>query len=567
MRTGRIRRTPHLRVHCRQLALLLAGAVACPTTPTAAQPCDRFPFVEVAVSSGVIFQHRTGAIGRRHLPETMGAGVAWIDFDGDGWLDLYFVQSGSYPPGAAAEAGNRLFRNRGNGSFVAVTHTSGASHRRYGQGVLVVDVDGDGFRDLYLTNVGEDTLLLNRGNGTFAEAALPPHDGEGINWGSAAAAADADGDGDLDLYVARYVEYDPENELFCGDAETGRRTYCDPSLFRGQNDRYLRNLGAGTFEDATVWAGLDGARGRGLGVVFVDLDGDTVPDLYVANDLTLNFVYRNRGNGSFEDLSLPSGAAVNREGRPQAGMGVAVGDFDHDGDADLAVTNFDVETNTLYRNDGELLFEDVSAASGFGQPSFNLLGFGLAAADFDGDGHLDIYVANGHIFEQPKRDNVTYRQPDLLLSGDGQGGFVDLSCDWLNQRWQVGRGAAAADFDNDGDIDLAVSNSDAEPSLMRNEVSGGAWLGVELVGRPPNTEAVGALVVLETEGGVQTRWVHAGRSYQSSADRRLLFGLVGGARHLDIRWPTGSRQRIVSPAVGRYLRVVEAHPTAPSAVH
>jgi hypothetical protein len=250
----------------------------------------------------------------------MGAGVAWLDFDGDGWLDLYAVQSGMYPPtGEPVQDG--LFRNRGDGTFDNVSDRAGARHRGYGQGVLAADFDGDGATDLLVLAAGPVTLLHIRGDGTFEDRTARSGLGSATGWSSAAAAADADGDGDLDLYVVRYLEYDPAAELFCGDAKTGVREYCDPSLFQGEPDRYYRNRGDGTFEDATAAAGLSGANGRGLGVMFTDLDADGDPDLYVANDLTLNFLFANRGDGTFEDLSLLSGAAVNRFGKPEASMG------------------------------------------------------------------------------------------------------------------------------------------------------------------------------------------------------------------------------------------------------
>jgi len=537
-------------------AVLLSSLVA-PSAP-AAEPCARFPFSEVAASSGVEFRHLNGATGGKHLPETMGSGAAWLDFDGDGWLDLYLVQSGDYPPNGGAEAGNRLYRNLGGGRFMAVEGT-GTEDRGYGQGVLAADLNGDGWLDLYISNVGPDTLLHNRGGGSFVRVPLPPPPPDAVNWSSSAAAADADGDGALDLYVVRYVDFDPKAEIFCGNVETGERDYCDPSIFVGQDDRYLRNRGDGTFADATAALGFVGARGRGLGVVFADLDDDGAADIYVTNDLNLNLLYRNRGDGSFEDLTLLSGSAVSVEGRPEAGMGVGVGDFDGDGDPDLAVSNFDVETNTLYLNNGDLFFEDVSAMSGFGLPSFNLLGFGLVIADYDRDRHLDVFIANGHIYERPKRENVLFRQPNLLLAGDGRGGFKDQECSWLEAEPRVSRGAAGADFDNDGDIDLAVMSNDAETVLLRNAARTGGWLGIELLGQPLNTGAVGSRVAVESDQGRQVRWVLAGQSYQSSADRRLFFGLGDSAvTALDIRWPSGKQQRFLSPPTSRYLRIAEA---------
>ena len=488
----------------------------------------------------------------------MGAGLAWLDYDGDGWTDLYAVQSGRFPPAAGdAAATDRLFRNHGDGSFQEMAVP--ATGEGYGQGATAADVDGDGAIDLYLCAFGGDTLLHNLGDGSFAP--LPssgiPRDG----WSSSGAFADADGDGDLDLYVARYLDYDPAHDLFCGDFESGRRDYCDPSLFAGVRDLFLRNAGDGTFVEVGREVGLGEATGKGLGVVFSDLDGDGLPDLYVANDLTPNFLFRNRG-GRFEDLSLVSGAAVNRDGKPEAGMGIAVGDVDRDGDPELAVTNFDVESNTLYENLGGLQFADVSAASGFGLPSFNLLGFGIVFADLDLDGDLDAYIANGHIFEEPRRANVTYAQPDLMLAGDGAGGFRDAACPWLAREPRVGRGLAAADYDNDGDPDLAELNNDGPLSLWRNGQRGGRWLGVILAGRRPNTQGVGARLTLARAGASppsrDIRWLLAGDSYQSASDKRILFGLgEGGAGELEVHWPSRRRQRFLEPPPGRYLTVYE----------
>ncbi len=539
------------------LALQASETVAAPA-PT--DPCRHLSLVDESDRLGLAFTHQTGAQGGKHLPETMGAGLAWIDYDGDGWMDLYLVQSGPFPPPepGLATAGNQLWRNLSGNRFERVRAASAAADSGYGQGVVAADVDGDGDTDLYVTNYGADRLWLNGGDGRFASSPV------GIDgWSSSAAFADADGDGDLDLYVSRYVVYDPEAELFCGDLEAGERTYCDPSLFAGAADRFLLNQGDGTFVDATEKAGLSGASGRGLGVLFTDFDGDGRPDLYVANDLTTNGLYRNRGDATFDDESLFSGAAVNGQGKPEAGMGLAVGDLDGDGRPDLAVTNFDVETNTLYRNLGSMQFEDLSVSSGFGLPSFNLLGFGMVGGDFDLDGDVDFYVANGHIFESPRRADSSYRQHDLLLLGDGRGGFSTASCGpAFDQAW-VGRGLAAADFDNDGDADLALLNSAGPAQLIVNHegTAGGprAWLGVQLVGASPNSAAIGARVSLTTTAGRQTRWVVAGDSYQSSSEARLQFGLGEGETplSLEVRWPDGERRRWQAPPRGHYLRLVQ----------
>ena len=541
-----------------QRAALLCSCIAsvAATATRAADRCGGLTLSDVAAPSGLSFEHRRGAGGEKHLPETMGAGAAWLDFDGDGLLDLYVVQSGPFPPDGSAAAANRLYRNLGRGRFAEVEGAGGADDRGYGQGVGTADVDGDGDVDLFVANYGPDALLINDGQGRFEPRAIPASGG----WSSSAAFADSDGDGDLDLYVARYVAYDPREDVFCGDPATGERKYCDPTLFVGARDGFYLNRGDGTFEDATVSAGLAEERGRGLGVIFTDLDDDGHADLYVANDLTINLLFRNRGDGTFEPLSLLSGAGLNRQGKAEAGMGVAAGDVDGDGDPDLAVSNFDVETNTLYLNRGQMLFEDLSAESGFGVPSFNLLGFGLILADLDVDGDLDAYVANGHIYENPPRETTSYEQPDLLLLGDGGGAFETVECGPAFASRRVGRGLAAADYDDDGDIDLAVTGNGGPLQLLRNDLTGHSWLGLLLRGRGPNTEAVGAVVTLRQGETTQVRRVHGGDSYQSAGDRRLLFALNprGGAASLEVRWPSGETHVLGGLPAGRYVSLDES---------
>ncbi len=530
-------------------ALLIAG-----TLPAAEPPpgCAPFALADVAAELGVDFQHATGARGDKHLRETMGAGVAWLDYDGDGWWDLYWLQSDSSGPGGMP---SRLYRNLNGKGFEPVADELLAGGTEYGQGILTADVDGDAWTDLIVTNVGDDQIYRNRGNGSYENATAA----SGLTspgWSSAAALGDGDGDGDLDLYISRYVEHAAGDDIFCGDPESGERRYCDPSLFVGSSDSFFENLGGGRFVDRTAEAGLGDPDGRGLGVLFLDLDGDLDSDIYVANDLTLNFLFANRGDGSFEDLSLISGSAVNRDGRPEAGMGVAVGDLDGDLDPDLAVTNFDVETNTLYSNLGELAFADVSGLVGFGLPSFNQLAFGIVSADFDHDGDLDFYIANGHIFEKPARENVFYRQPDQLLAGDGRGGFTAVSCPVLDDRPTVARGLAAGDLDNDGDLDLAVQENGGPARLLRNGRDDARWLAVRLREESENTDAIGARVTLASESGSQVRWVTAGDSYQSTSDRRVHFGLGEGAPEaLEIVWPDGDRTRFEDPSTARYLVV------------
>ncbi len=541
----------------RRLAGALGFSLASSLLPgsVAAADCRGAGFVEVAAASGLDFVHDRGAGGDKHLPETMGAGVAWLDLDGDGWQDLYAVQSGPFPP-AGERSPDGLFRNQEGRSFADWSARTGSGRRHYGQGVAAADADGDGDTDLYLANFGPDVLLLNDGLGALAAA--PPESGLALDgWSSSAAWADADGDGDLDLYVARYVVYDPAAPLRCTEPDGDTARYCDPTLFVGEDDRFYENRGGGRFVQVSTGAGLPAGDGRGLGVVFTDLDGDRRPEVYVANDLDPNLLLANRGGGRFADVSLLSGSALSREGRAQAGMGIAVADFDGDADPDLVVTNFDVEINAQYRNDGALAFEEVAAASGFGLPSFNKLGFGVVTQDFDRDGALDVFVANGHIFEHPRRENVSFAQPAQLLAGDGRGGFAEVDCPTLAALPLVARGAAAGDFDNDGDPDVAVHVNGGPLRLWRNEVAANAWLGVALRGANANTEAVGAVLDLASGGRRQRRWVTAGDSYQSTSDRRMLFGAPAAEplASLTVTWPDGARRRLLTPPRDRYLVV------------
>ena len=510
-------------------------------------------FTDVAHEAGLTFLHERGASGRKHLPETMGAGAAWLDVDNDGRMDLYVVQSGPFPSTGAETAANRLFFNRGDGRFEPADPDFGAGDRGYGHGVTAADYDGDGRVDLFVCNFGIDRLYRNVGQGRFEDVTASAGLESMPGWSSSAAFADADGDGDLDLYVTKYMVFEIENEIFCGDPETGERRYCDPSLYDGARDRYFRNEGNGHFVDATVEAGLESADGKGLGVLFTDLDGDGAPDLYVSNDITPNHLFRNDGSGAFESVSLVSGAAFNSDGVAEAGMGLALGDVDNDGDADFAVSNFDVETNTLYENTGPMSFEDVSARTGFGPPSFNLLGFGAALQDFDRDGDLDYYVTNGHIFEYPQRPDLSWEQRDLLLLRTDAGRYVERQCGPAFEARHVGRGLAVGDYDNDGDVDLALVNNGGPLQLLRNDGAKGSWIGLFLRGKAPNTGAVGARAELVVSGRAQVRWLTAGDSYQSTSDPRILFGWSSddAPEKLTIHWPNGSVLDIPASALER----------------
>ncbi len=528
-------------------ALVLATAVAPPA------PCP-VRFEDVAARANLSFQHERGASPAHRLAETIGSGLAWIDFDGDGRLDLFVVQSGTLPEGDTG----RLYRNNGDGTFTDVTRKAGIATRLYGMGVAAADYDNDGFVDLYVTGYGRNVLYHNNGNGTFTDVT----DRAGVRgsaWSTSAAWADFDGDGFLDLAVVRYVDTTPEPTFFCGDRSVNRRDYCDPQLYPPSPMMLFHNNGNGTFTDISKDSGVAKALGKSLGIVASDLDGDGRPDIYVANDTTINFLFHNLGGNRFEEASLQSGSGVNVTGKPQGGMGVDAGDLDGDGKIDIVVTNFESELNSEFRNLGDLMFEDVSAASGFGGPSFVFSGFGLNLADFGNRGALDAFIANGHVLDKPKLQAATRAQRPFLMWNDGRGHFEERGCGPPFERRLVGRGSAVGDYDNDGFPDVAVSNSGGPLELLHNGGNANAWAGVRLRGTRSNREGIGAVLTLDTDRGRQVREVKSGGSYLSSGDPRVLFGLGNGARirKLEIRWPSGTRQMLDDLPLRQYTLVTE----------
>ena len=515
-------------------------------------------FTDVAVAAGLKFTHERGGTPAHQLPETMGSGLAWLDYDNDGWMDLYVVQSGPFPASGAPRAKNRLFHNNGNGTFTDVTEKAGLKDAAYGMGAVAADYDNDGYTDLFVTNFGSNILFHNNGDGTFTDVTEKARVA-GSGWSTSAAFADFDGDGNLDLFVVRYLDYSVEKNYFCGDPVTRRRDYCHPSLYPPISNLLFHNNGDGTFADVTESSGISQALGKGLGVVVADFDEDGRPDIYVANDTTMNFLFHNLGAMKFEDASLISGAGVNSAGRAFGGMGTNAGDLDGDGKLDIVVANFEAEPNSFYRNLGSLVFEDASSTSGFGPPHFRFSGFGLNLLDAANAGHLDAFIANGHVLEVPKMQGVSYAERPFFMWNDGHGKFTERGCGAPFRRELVGRGSASADYDNDGDIDIAVSNSGGPLELLRNDGKHGGWIGLLLRGRKSNRQGVGARVILETEAGRQVREVKAGDSYLSSSDPRVHFGL-GAARtirRLEIRWPSGIVQTVKDLAPGRYHTVEE----------
>ncbi len=535
------------------LAALAAGAPAgdagdCPVT-----------FTDVAPQAGLRFRHERGSTPEHHLPEMLGSGLAWLDYDNDGWMDLYVVQSGPFPPSGSPKAADRLYRNNGDGTFTDVTERAGLHDTAYGMGAIAADYDNDGFVDVYVTNYGGNILYHNNGNGTFTDVTAKARVA-GPRWGTSAAWGDVDGDGYLDLFVAQYADDRKDKDLFCGDPKTGVRDYCPPIMYDGTVSVLYRNNGDGTFTDITKPAGLGKALGKALGVLFVDVDLDGRPDIYVANDEVMNYLFHNLGGRRFEDITITSGTGFGLEGNPQGGMGVDAGDLDGDGLPDIVVANFETETNEYYRNLGSGAFEDLSVSSGFGPPTIPYVKFGLNLLDVDNDGDLDAFMANGHTYDQVKRQGAKPAQPPLLMWNDGTGHFRSRGCGPVFETELVGRGSAVADYDNDGDPDIAVSNSDGPLELLRNDGTHGQWVGVKLVGRKSNRQGIGARLVAETPGGRKlTRFVASGSSYLSSSDPRVLFGLGAetSIRKLTITWPSGTVQVVENLPSGKYVTIEE----------
>jgi hypothetical protein len=501
-------------------------------------------FEEATEEAGLTFRHVNGATGRKYMLETLGSGLCVFDYDGDRLQDIYLVQSGPLPGyDPPAPMPSALYRNLGAGRFEEVTESAGVGGpARYGFGCSVADIDGDGDRDLYVTYFGPNVLYRNDGDGTFTESGRQAGVDDAL-WGASAGFADYDGDDDLDLYVVNYVDFQLENHLYCGENRPGYRTVCHPKNYDSQPDVLYRNRGDGTFETVTESAGILDRTGKGLGLVWGDYDGDGDSDIYVANDDTPNFLWRNRGDGTFEEVGDLVGVAVSEDGLPQAGMGTDMADYDRDGLLDLVVTNLAEEANGLYRNDGNGLFSDRTFVSGIGAESLLTLGFGTFFFDPDDDGHLDLFVANGHIIDNVAlySDTITFEQVAHLYRNLGDGRFRRASeLEGPLEVAYVGRGAVPFDYDDDGDEDILMSQNNGLVVLLRNARDPSThWLTVELRGLAPNIDAIGAVVTLRVEGTTRIRYARTAMSYQSQADRRLHFGL-GISRtieRLTVRWP------------------------------
>jgi hypothetical protein len=496
------------------------------------------------------------------MVETMGSGGGFLDYDGDADLDLYLVNGaplpGSAPP--AAPLRNALYRNDGSGRFEDVTEKAGVEGRGFGMGMTAGDVDNDSDLDLYVTNFGPNVFYRNRGDGTFEDRTEQAGLAAG-SWSTSAAFADYDGDGFLDLYVARYVDFALDNHKFCGNQAKNWKAYCHPDVYDPVPGILFRGRGDGTFEDVTVKAGVYVENeGKGLGVVWGDYDNDGDSDLYVANDSMRSFLFRNEGSGRFTDQTLLAGVGYSEEGKTQAGMGTDMADYDGDGYLDLTKTNLDFEYNSMYQGGPGGIFSDLSYESGIAEVSLNYVGFGTFFFDFDNDGFLDIFVANGHIIDNIHLFNSvsTYREPNFLFHNRGGGAFQEIgaSLGEALAEENVARGAAPGDFDSDGDLDVFVTRCGGPALLLENE--GGnrrASLSLALVGRTSNRDGIGARASIRSGEGTAIREMKSGMSYLSQGALELHFGL-GDRTSVDaveIRWPSGAREVLEGRFSGRVL--------------
>jgi hypothetical protein len=503
-----------------------------------------FRFADITASAGIQFRHNSGAFGGKFLPETLGSGCAFLDYDRDGWPDILFINGMDWPGHKQRRSTLRLYHNNRNGTFTDVTSRAGLDIEMYGMGVAVGDYDNDGFPDLLVTCVGQNRLFRNTGRGGFRDVTHSSGLGNRLAFSTSALWFDYDRDGLLDLFVCNYVKWSPERDVFCS-LDGKHKSYCTPEAYRGETCWLFHNRGNGTFEDVTASSGIFDSSSKSLGVAMLSCEQDGWIDLLVANDTQPNKLYRNQRNGTFKDAAVEAGLAFSSEGKARAGMGVDAADFTNTGQAGIVITNFDNEMAGLYDRVGKT-YEDVASRSGVGMATRNSLGFGCAFFDADLDGWLDLAVANGHIDDTVRniRGNVGYAQPPLLFLNNGGESFHDVAAEIGGgfDEPKVARGLAYADFDRDGDLDLLLSTNNGPACLYRNDqLAGNRSIRFHLVGTKSNRDAIGATVRITSGGMTQSRMVKSGSSYLSQSELPLTFGL--GKRdlvdHVVINWPSG----------------------------
>jgi hypothetical protein len=523
-------------------------------------------FTDIASAAGITFVHDNAATSEKYLIETMGAGCAWIDYDQDGFLDLYLVNSTSTPLYTPTRPlRGALYRNNGDGTFVDVTERAGVgAGSLFGMGAAVGDYDNDGFPDLFVLGWGRCILYRNDGDGTFRDVTEKAKVANPGRWASSAAWLDYDGDSRLDLVIANYVDWTYGSNFYCGDRGPALRSYCHPNAYQGQPATLYRNNGDGTFTDASLSSGLGAKPANGLGVVTFDFDNDGRQDIFIANDGMPNHLFHNNGDGTFREVAYFAGVAVSGDGQSEAGMGVDAADTTGSGRLDLYVTHLDLQLDRFYRNMGNQSFTDATFSSRIGHATYQFSGFGARFLDYDNDGARDLFVANGHVLDnvQLYHPDTSYAEPKLMFRNAGGGKFVNVS-NQLGpdlQRPRVSRGLAAGDFDNDGDLDLLVSNNGGAPELLRND-GGNAdhWLEILLIGTRSNRDGVGARVKITAGELVQHEQRKGGMSYQSAQDPRLHFGLGSHAKvdSVEIFWPGGTVTKLEDLESDRIIAVKE----------
>jgi hypothetical protein len=542
---------------------LTASALEAANLFAQSQKPPGFRLVDVTNQAGVRFSHNSGAYGGKLLPETLGSGCAFLDYDADGWQDILLVNGMDWPGHKKRHSTLQLFRNNRNGTFSDVTRAAGLDLEFYGMGVAVGDWNNDGFPDLFVTCVGQSHLFRNTGNGTFVDVTRASGLEGRQAFSTSALWIDFDRDGFLDLFVCNYVRWSVEHDVFCS-LDGKQKSYCTPEAYRGETCWLFRNRGNGTFEDVTARCGIFDSSSKSLGVAMLDYDQDGWPDLFVANDTQPNRLYRNMRNGTFQDVAIPAGVAFSEEGKARAGMGVDAADFDNSGRPGLAITNFDNEMIGLYRADSPGLYQDLAMKAGIGRVSRNTLGFGCIFADIDLDGALDLVVANGHIDDTVRsiRGNVGYAQPPHLFLNQGNLTFRDVAAAAGGGFAQpkVGRGLAYGDFDRDGDLDLIMTTNNGPAVLFRNDqLMGNRSVRLRLIGTQSNRDAIGASVRVFHEGTSQSRMVKSGSSYLSQSELPVTFGVGQRDRveRIVVTWPSGRTEEAKSLATGRAYEWIE----------